>query len=187
MVLRTRPQPIRFPNSLKPEENPTFLVTKPITSLNSTSPLLLLLLLLCHLPSERLLIFQQVERMETVVSELGSSNSTTQTQKLLSHPVIFYVLQRSIIIMTAWIRLMDRELGILISWIFLILSILGPRSIMVSSSSETMPCKSTKLVVYKVSFSTFWDRQKFPKQYPEFRPPAQWSKLIGKICNITNI
>jgi len=80
--------------------------------------------------------------------------------------------------MTAWIRLMDRELGIF-SWIFLILSILGPRSIMVSSSSETMPCKSTKLVVYKVSFSTFWDRQKFPKQYPEFRPPAQWSKLIG--------
>ena len=48
------------------------------------------------------------------------------------------------------------------------------------SSSSDIPCQSTKLVVYKVTFSTFWDREKFPKQYPEFRPPAQWSKLVGK-------
>ena len=43
-----------------------------------------------------------------------------------------------------------------------------------------MPCQSSKLVVYKVTFETFWDREKFPKQYPEWRPPAQWSKLVGK-------
>ena len=43
-----------------------------------------------------------------------------------------------------------------------------------------MQCQSTKLVVYQVTFTTFWDREKFPKQYPEWRPPAQWSKLIGK-------
>ena len=134
----------------------------------------------CHAIFLRSACFFSKQSASTVSSDY-SSNST-QTQKLLqlgSHPVIFYVLYRSIM---TWIRLVDREL-----WIFwiLILSILGPRSIIVSSSSDTMPCTSTKLVVYKVSFSTFWDRQKFPKQYPEFRPPAQWSKLIGKINTYT--
>jgi hypothetical protein len=41
-------------------------------------------------------------------------------------------------------------------------------------------CQSNRLVVYKVIFSTFWDRKQFPKQYPEWRPPAQWSKLVGE-------
>ena len=41
-------------------------------------------------------------------------------------------------------------------------------------------CESNRLVVYKVIFTTYWDRKRFPKQYPEWRPPAQWSKLVGK-------
>ena len=41
-------------------------------------------------------------------------------------------------------------------------------------------CQSNRLVVYKVIFTTYWDRKRFPKQYPEWRPPAQWSKLVGK-------
>ena len=54
----------------------------------------------------------------------------------------------------------------------------------VRGDANNMKCQSTKLVVYKVTFATFWDQDKFPKQYPEWRPPAQWSKLIGK-TNIT--
>ena len=50
----------------------------------------------------------------------------------------------------------------------------------VKSDASSMKCQSTKLVVYQVTFKTFWDRETFPKQYPEWRPPAQWSKLIGK-------
>ena len=56
---------------------------------------------------------------------------------------------------------------------------------LVRGDANDMQCQSTKLVVYKVTFATFWDRDKFPKQYPEWRPAAQWSKLIGKI-NIAN-
>ena len=47
----------------------------------------------------------------------------------------------------------------------------------VSSGTE---CDADKLAVYRVVFDTFWDRETFPKQYPEWRPPAQWSKLIGE-------
>ena len=41
-------------------------------------------------------------------------------------------------------------------------------------------CDADKLAVYRVVFNTFWDRETFPRQYPEWRPPAQWSKLIGE-------
>lgn len=41
-------------------------------------------------------------------------------------------------------------------------------------------CQPDKLTVYKVILHTFWTRDKFPKHYPDWRPPAQWSKLIGK-------
>ena len=37
-----------------------------------------------------------------------------------------------------------------------------------------------RLTVFRVTLVTHWSRDKFPKQYPEWRPPAQWSKLIGK-------
>lgn len=50
----------------------------------------------------------------------------------------------------------------------------------VQGDAQDMKCQSTKLVVYSVTFSTFWDRETFPKHYPEWRPPAQWSKLVGK-------
>lgn len=42
------------------------------------------------------------------------------------------------------------------------------------------PCKPDKLTVYKVVLHTFWSRDKFPKHYPDWRPPAQWSKLVGE-------
>ncbi|CAG7830857.1 unnamed protein product [Allacma fusca] len=41
-------------------------------------------------------------------------------------------------------------------------------------------CSNEKLVLYQVTLTTFWSRTNFPKQYPEFRPPAQFSKLVGR-------
>lgn len=41
-------------------------------------------------------------------------------------------------------------------------------------------CSTDKLVLYRITFATYWDRENFPKQYPEWRPEAQWSKLVGK-------
>jgi hypothetical protein len=42
------------------------------------------------------------------------------------------------------------------------------------------PCQPDKLTVYKVVLQTFWTRDQFPKHYPDWRPPAQWSKLVGE-------
>lgn len=41
-------------------------------------------------------------------------------------------------------------------------------------------CDPDKLMAYRVTLGTHWSRNLFPKQYPEWRPPAQWSKLVGK-------
>lgn len=52
-----------------------------------------------------------------------------------------------------------------------------------SSSSDTNAqesCKADKLTVYRVVLTTHWTRETFPKQYPEFRPHAQWSKVVGR-------
>ena len=69
---------------------------------------------------------------------------------------------------------------ILVPFVFCLTGIWQGQVILVLGDANDMPCKSSKLVVYKVTFDTFWDREKFPKQYPEWRPPAQWSKLVGK-------
>jgi len=41
-------------------------------------------------------------------------------------------------------------------------------------------CQPGELAVYRLEFTTHWSRELFPKQYPETRPPAQWSKIVGK-------
>ena len=40
-------------------------------------------------------------------------------------------------------------------------------------------CFSDRLAVYKVVLHTYWTRELFPKHYPDWRPPAQWTKTIG--------
>lgn len=45
------------------------------------------------------------------------------------------------------------------------------------------PCQPDKLTVYKVVLQTFWTRDQFPKHYPDWRPSAQWSKLVGRSHN----
>ncbi|XP_043219082.1 spondin-2-like [Amphibalanus amphitrite] len=44
-------------------------------------------------------------------------------------------------------------------------------------------CAPGKLVVYKAVIKTFWSKERFPKQYPLWRPPAQFSKFLGVTHN----
>ena len=41
-------------------------------------------------------------------------------------------------------------------------------------------CTPGKLVIYKAVVDTFWSKERFPKQYPLWRPPAQFSKFLGE-------
>lgn len=47
------------------------------------------------------------------------------------------------------------------------------------ASYDTDTCNPDKMTVYKMVLHTYWTREKFPKHYPEWRPPAQWSKVYG--------
>ena len=40
------------------------------------------------------------------------------------------------------------------------------------------PCED--LAVYQVSLTTKWSPQLFPKHYPDWRPPATFSRLVGE-------
>jgi len=46
-------------------------------------------------------------------------------------------------------------------------------------SKEPSPCRPDILAVYKLTLSTNWNKESFPRQYPLWRPPAQWSKTLG--------
>lgn len=55
-----------------------------------------------------------------------------------------------------------------------------PQSVLASHGQDNT-CQPDKLTVYKIVMHTFWSRDRFPKHYPDWRPPAQWSKVIGKL------
>ncbi|XP_012519113.1 PREDICTED: spondin-2 [Propithecus coquereli] len=40
-------------------------------------------------------------------------------------------------------------------------------------------CMARPLAKYSITFTGKWSQTAFPKQYPLFRPPAQWSSLLG--------
>jgi hypothetical protein len=44
----------------------------------------------------------------------------------------------------------------------------------------TERCDQDHLAVYTLRLETHWTRDVFPKQFPEWRPSAQWSRIIGK-------
>ncbi|KAF2366474.1 Spondin N-terminal [Trinorchestia longiramus] len=51
------------------------------------------------------------------------------------------------------------------------------------TTQGSQSCSPDKLTVYRVYLNTMWSREVFPKQYPEWRPPAQWSQLLGRSHN----
>lgn len=48
-------------------------------------------------------------------------------------------------------------------------------------------CEPDRLTVYRVILNTFWNDKTFPKHFPQWRPPAQWSKLVGKLCSCVSV
>ncbi|XP_059483713.1 spondin-2-like isoform X2 [Neocloeon triangulifer] len=52
--------------------------------------------------------------------------------------------------------------------------------LLVAASATQQNCPADTLAVYRVVLNTHWTKELFPKQYPEFRPPAQWSRLLGR-------
>lgn len=49
--------------------------------------------------------------------------------------------------------------------------------------SQAAPCPQGMLAVYRLSLNTHWTQEKFPKQYPQWRPTPQWSKTVGRLTN----
>lgn len=74
-------------------------------------------------------------------------------------------------------RLLHSMLPLLHSMLPLLL-LLGPTPGLASSRAPS-PCRPDLLAVYRLTLATSWDEATFPRQYPLWRPPAQWSKTLG--------
>ncbi|XP_071537523.1 uncharacterized protein [Panulirus ornatus] len=61
--------------------------------------------------------------------------------------------------------------------VWALLLLLGAVALVGPASAAS--CPAEELTVYRVMMETHWSPRDFPKHYPEWRPPAQWSKLIG--------
>lgn len=48
-------------------------------------------------------------------------------------------------------------------------------------------CTASETAQYSLTFTGKWTQAAFPKQYPVYRPPAQWSNLIGKLCVVLTV
>ncbi|EDL37411.1 spondin 2, extracellular matrix protein, isoform CRA_a, partial [Mus musculus] len=61
-------------------------------------------------------------------------------------------------------------------WVFLLAMIGSTTSQPLGGESV---CTARPLARYSITFIGKWSQTAFPKQYPLFRPPAQWSSLLG--------
>lgn len=75
-------------------------------------------------------------------------------------------------------------------WSTLLLTLLGTRLLFVvaqcgsfAQDRQEKEEKQDKLALYKVTLRTYWSRARFPRHYPEWKPPAQFGKLIGECLN----
>lgn len=49
------------------------------------------------------------------------------------------------------------------------------------AASEAPPSAGCPgLVQYRLTLATAWTASRFPRHYPKWRPPAQWSQLFGE-------
>lgn len=60
------------------------------------------------------------------------------------------------------------------------LGVNGGNDIEDTSNAVHGSCNTDRLAVYKVVLHTYWTRELFPKHYPDWRPPAQWTKTFGE-------
>ncbi|XP_032516431.1 spondin-2 [Danaus plexippus] len=61
-------------------------------------------------------------------------------------------------------------------WLLLMLPVFAIAAV---PPSDSEACNPDKMTVYRMVLHTYWTREKFPKHYPDWRPPAQWSKVYG--------
>ncbi|KAM8940326.1 spondin-2 [Pelodytes ibericus] len=62
-------------------------------------------------------------------------------------------------------------------FIMILLSVVGYSSCL--PWGEDTVCTAEELAKYSIVFTGKWSQSSFPKQYPLYRPPAQWSSLLG--------
>ncbi|XP_062856244.1 spondin-2b [Trichomycterus rosablanca] len=60
----------------------------------------------------------------------------------------------------------------------LMLTLLSGISTMPVSDADSL-CSALSTAKYRLTFTGKWSKTAFPKQFPIYRPPAQWSPLIG--------
>ncbi|KAG7190570.1 hypothetical protein KM043_006662 [Ampulex compressa] len=82
--------------------------------------------------------------------------------------------------------------GMWLQWSILLLLLLGTRLLFVVAQCGSLvqdrqekEDKQDKLALYKITLRTYWSRARFPRHYPEWKPPAQFGKLIGRTHDFT--
>lgn len=106
----------------------------------------------------------------------------------LFHIFLFYITFSLSITQSSMIFQMLR--GTWSQWSTLLLLLLGTRLLFVvaqcgsfAQDRQEKEDKQDKLALYKVTLRTYWSRARFPRHYPEWKPPAQFGKLIGESLN----
>jgi len=65
-----------------------------------------------------------------------------------------------------------------LQWLTMTLALLsGVPGILVDVAHE---CTAPSTAKYRLTFTGQWTQTAFPKHYPLYRPPAQWSPIIGE-------
>ena len=72
---------------------------------------------------------------------------------------------------------MDVKLGVVVMSVCLMMDKVFAGGVIGKKSHK---CSASGIAVYEVHVQTFWSRDKFSKQYPLYRPHAQWSRTVGK-------
>jgi len=52
--------------------------------------------------------------------------------------------------------------------------------------AQSTSCPRDMLAVYRLSLNTHWTEERFPKQYPQWRPTPQWSKTVGYVHSVSS-
>lgn len=68
-------------------------------------------------------------------------------------------------------------------WLQQLLVVLLKLTLSFAEPTNGTECTARGPASYILVFTGHWSPQTFPKQYPRFRPPAQWSKLMGKMSH----
>lgn len=75
-----------------------------------------------------------------------------------------------------------KSAAVFLSSIVLVSQLISPLQCMSLGNADAPDqadgCRET-MVLYNLTFKTFWSEDRFEKQYPRYRPPAQWSRLEG--------